>query len=56
MFARLKTMEKSKKRLKRDYKETPRTMGVFLIRNMANNKVLVDASLDLNGIINRHKF
>ena len=31
-------------------------MGVFLIRNNLNDKVLLGVSLDLPGIINRHKF
>jgi hypothetical protein len=49
-------MEKEKKRLKQEYKQNPRPMGVFLIRNMVNEKVFVGVSLDLAGIINRHKF
>lgn len=31
-------------------------MGVFAIRNMVNDRVLVGVSVNLNGIINRHKF
>ena len=31
-------------------------MGVFLIRNNLNDKVFLGVSLDLPGIINRHKF
>jgi hypothetical protein len=31
-------------------------MGVFLIRNMVNEKVFVGVGLDLLGIINSHKF
>jgi hypothetical protein len=49
-------MLKDKKRLKQEYKQNPRPMGVFLIRNMVNEKVFVGVSLDLAGIINRHKF
>lgn len=45
-----------KKRLKKEYLETPRPMGVFLIRNMANDKVFLGAGLDLVGRMNRHKF
>lgn len=45
-----------KKRLKKEYLETPRPMGVFLIRNMANEKVFLGAGLDLVGTMNRHKF
>lgn len=49
-------MEKSKKQLKREYQQTPRPMGVFLIRNAVNDKVFVGVSINLDGIINRHKF
>ncbi|HEV7843177.1 MAG TPA: GIY-YIG nuclease family protein [Pyrinomonadaceae bacterium] len=49
-------MEKDKKRLKQEYRQTPRPMGVFLIRNNVNDKVFVGVSLDLPGIINRHRF
>ncbi|MCU1264658.1 MAG: hypothetical protein JWM21_976 [Acidobacteria bacterium] len=31
-------------------------MGVFLIRNNVNDKVFLGTSLNLDGIINRHKF
>jgi hypothetical protein len=51
-----KAMEQDKKRLKKEYRENPRPMGVFLIRNMVNDKVFVGVSSDLPGIINRHKF
>jgi len=46
----------NKKDLKREYKETQQTMGVFQIRNLTNEKVFVGSSLNLDGIINRHKF
>lgn len=42
--------------LKRQYKQTRPTMGVFLIRNQANGRVLVDGSLNLDGAMNRHRF
>lgn len=31
-------------------------MGVFLIRNNVNDKVLLGVSLNLDGVINRHEF
>ena len=31
-------------------------MGVFQIRNLQNEKVFVGSSLNLDGILNRHKF
>jgi hypothetical protein len=49
-------MEKNNKRLKQEYKQNPRPMGVFLIRNMVNEKVFVGVGLDLQGIINRYRF
>ena len=45
-----------KKRLKRDYQQTPRAIGVILIRNNLNDKVFLAAGVDLHGLINRHKF
>jgi hypothetical protein len=56
-FTEMRTrMDKNSKRLKQQYKQNPRPVGVFLIRNMVNDKVLVGVGLDLAGIINRHKF
>jgi group I intron endonuclease len=46
----------NKKELKREYKQTLRQMGVFQIRNTANNKVFIGSSLNLDGIFNRHEF
>jgi group I intron endonuclease len=46
----------NKKDLKREYKETRQTMGVSQIRNLTNEKVFVGSSLNLDGILNRHKF
>ena len=42
--------------LKRAYKETPPPMGVFAVRNRANGKVLVGASLNIPGALNRIRF
>src|SRR5689334_4282120 len=49
-------MDNRKKALKKDYKETPRPMGVYKICNTINNKILVGASVNLPAILNRHKF
>lgn len=49
-------METDKKTLKRAYQQSHRQMGIFQIRNLSNEKVLVGMSLDLPGIINRHRF
>jgi hypothetical protein len=44
-----------RKALTRAYKETPRPMGVYRIRNTVNGKSLVASSVDLPAILNRHK-
>ena len=49
-------MEANKKTLKRAYQQSHRQMGIFQIRNLSNEKVLVGMSLNLPGILNRHKF
>ena len=45
-----------KKELIREYKLNHRPMGVYQIRNIANDKILIGSSLDLPGVLNRHKF
>ena len=47
--------DKKKERI-REYKLNHTPMGVYQIRNLVNEKVLVGASPNLTGIINRHKF
>ena len=49
-------MGDKKKELIKEYKQNHRPMGVYQIRNTVNNKVFVGASLNLPGILNRHKF
>jgi group I intron endonuclease len=39
----------------RAYKETPRPMGVYRVRNTANGKGLVGSSTDLPARLNRHR-
>jgi hypothetical protein len=46
----------NKKDAKLEYKLSHRPMGVFQIRNTTNEKVFVDASVNIPGKINRHKF
>jgi hypothetical protein len=48
--------KESHKQLKKNYQQSTRTMGIFLIRNNLNDRVFVGSGLDLHGIINRHKF
>ena len=49
-------MNEDRKQLKKDYQQKPRPMGVFLIRNNLTDKVFLAVGLDLNGLINRHRF
>lgn len=44
-----------RKALSREYKDTPRPMGVYRVRNTANGKSLVGASTDLPARLNRHR-
>ncbi|MFT3744585.1 MAG: GIY-YIG nuclease family protein [Pyrinomonadaceae bacterium] len=45
-----------RKDLLQEYKLSHRPMGVFQIRNVTNDKVFVDSSLNIPGKINRHRF
>jgi hypothetical protein len=45
-----------KKEPKREYQQNQRPMGVYQIRNIVNDKVLVGAALNLPGVLNRHQF
>ena len=49
-------MDPKKKALKKAYLGTPRRMGVYQIRNIVNEKVLVGGTLNLDAIFNRHRF
>jgi hypothetical protein len=44
-----------RKALIREYKNTPREMGVYRIKNRLNGKVLIGASKNLPGILNRFR-
>lgn len=46
---------KTKKELKDEYKQMKFPMGVFQIRNLSNNKILIDNSVDMLSKWNRHK-
>ncbi|MCB0171181.1 MAG: GIY-YIG nuclease family protein [Anaerolineae bacterium] len=47
---------KSKKDIKREYKEREKQAGVFQVKNTENGKVLLGSSLNLDGPLNAHKF
>jgi len=48
--------EQEKRELRRAYRQKPKLMGVYQIRNIVNERVFVGAALNLHGILNRHKF
>jgi hypothetical protein len=48
--------KEDRKKHKKKYQESHLPMGVFLIRNIINDKVFVAAGRNLLGVINRHKF
>ncbi len=47
---------KTRSELKRDYKNAPAPMGVFVIRNTTSNRFQVRASRNLRGSLNRVRF
>lgn len=47
---------KSQQDIKREYKESPKTPGVFQIRNSVNGRILLGSSLNLHGPLNAHRF
>lgn len=44
-----------RKQLTRDYKETPRPMGVYRVRNLQNGRTLVGRSVNLPAVLNRER-
>ena len=49
-------MGKSQSDINREYKERQKPAGVYQIRNLANGRVLIGSSINLEGPLNRHKF
>ena len=47
---------KSRKDIHREYKERIKPSGIYQVKNIANGKVLLCSSLNLEGSLNRHKF
>lgn len=41
--------------LKREYKETRRAAGVYMIKNTVTGKIFIGSSVNVAGRINRHK-
>jgi hypothetical protein len=46
----------SRAELKRQYKEAPPAAGVWAVRNLASGKLLLGASLNVPGMLNRLRF
>ena len=47
---------KTRKELNREYIERVKPAGIYQVKNMANGKMLLGSSLNLEGPLNRHKF
>lgn len=47
---------KTRKELHREYKERTKPSGIFQVRNIANGKILLGSSLNLEGPLNKHRF
>ncbi len=45
-----------RKEINREYQERVKPSGVFQIKNLANGKVLLGSSLNLEGPLNKHRF
>lgn len=50
------TKVKSIQDIKREYKDRKKPAGVFQVKNISNEKVLLGSSLNLEGPLNSHKF
>jgi chromosome condensin MukBEF complex kleisin-like MukF subunit len=46
----------NKKELKRFYKENPKPMGIYQVKNLSNGKILIGGAMDVKGKINSCKF
>ena len=48
--------KKTRKEIHREYEERVKPSGVFQVKNLANGKVLLGSSLNLEGPLNKHRF
>jgi len=46
---------KTKKELKKAYKQHKPVMGVFQVKNVVNGKVLIEGNMDIHARWNRHR-
>lgn len=49
------TTPAERKALTRQYRETPRTMGIGVVRNTPDARLLLLAGEDINALLNRHR-
>lgn len=49
-------LELDRKQLIREYKQTPRPAGLFVVRNESTSKWFLGATPDLPGMLNRQRF
>jgi group I intron endonuclease len=49
-------MTKTREEIKREYKERKKPAGIFQIKNVANGKLYLGSSLNLEGPLSGHKF
>ena len=47
---------KTRKEIHQEYKERVKPSGIYQVKNLANGKVLLGSSLNLEGPLNRHRF
>jgi group I intron endonuclease len=47
---------KTRKEIHQEYKQRVKPSGVYQVKNLANGKVLLGSSLNLEGPLNRHRF
>jgi group I intron endonuclease len=47
---------KTRKEINSEYKERLKPAGVYQVKNLANGKMLLGSSLNLEGPLNRHRF
>ena len=47
---------KTRKEIHREYRERGKPSGVYQVRNLTNGKALLGSSLNLEGLLNRHRF
>ncbi len=52
----MENKKKSRKELNKEYLERVKPAGIFQVKNIANGKVLLGSSLNLEGPLNRHRF